>query len=93
VDAAKDDRRVVDLGRLAGQLEAVAGDVGQFLDFAFLVVVGEDDGVLAGLEGFRKRSGPGTMIRSRNTSNRNRLRGAKGYRAGSEGGTIDSKSS
>ena len=37
------DRRI-DLGRLAGQLEAVAGDVGQFLDLALLVVVGEDGG-------------------------------------------------
>ena len=33
-----------DLGRVAGQLEAVAGEVGQLLDLAVLVVVGEDGG-------------------------------------------------
>ena len=35
------------LGGGAGQLEAVAGEVGQLLDLAVLVVVGQDGGVLA----------------------------------------------
>src|SRR5262249_48291937 len=51
VDAAEDDGRLVHLGRLAGQLEAVAGDVGQLLNLTLLIVVGEDDRVFAGLEG------------------------------------------
>ena len=47
MDAAKDDGPGLHLGGRAGQLEAVAGEVGQFLDFAFLVIVGEDGGVFA----------------------------------------------
>ena len=42
---------VLTLRGRAGQLEAVAGEVGQLLDFAVLVVVGEDGGVLASLRG------------------------------------------
>jgi len=41
----------------------------------------------------RKRSGPGTLIRSRNTRDRNRRRGAMGNRAHWEGGPRNSKSS
>ena len=50
VDAAKDDGRGRDLGGGAGQFQAVAGEVGQLLDLAVLVVVGEDGGVVACLE-------------------------------------------
>jgi len=47
----------------------------------------------AGTASLRRRSGPGTLIRSRNTRDRNRRRGAKGNRAKSEGGPKDSESS
>src|SRR5262249_41656838 len=50
VDAAEDDGRRLHGGGDAGQLQAVAGVVGQFLDFAVLVVVGEDGGVFAVLQ-------------------------------------------
>src|SRR4051812_43207787 len=46
MDAAKDD----DVGRHlrggAGQLEAVAGEIGEILDFSLLVIMGQDGGVL-----------------------------------------------
>ena len=51
VDPAEDDGPGVNPGRRPGQLEAVAGDVGQLLDLAFLVIMGQDRGVLALLEG------------------------------------------
>ena len=51
MDPAEDDRAGVDPGRGPGQLEAVAGDVGQLLDLAVLVIMGQDRGVLALLEG------------------------------------------
>ena len=42
--AAEHDHRRIDLGGLAGELQAVAGDVGERLDLALLVVVGQDGG-------------------------------------------------
>jgi hypothetical protein len=42
---------------------------------------------------FEYFGGPGTLIRSRTTRDRNRRRGARGNRAESEGGPKDSKSS
>ena len=41
---------VCHLGGGAGEFEAVAGEIGEVLDFAFLVVMGEDGGVVLGLE-------------------------------------------
>ena len=51
VDPAEDDRRRLDPRREAGQLQAVTRVVGQFLDLAVLVVVGQDRRVLAPAEG------------------------------------------
>ncbi len=50
MDAAEDDGPGLHPGGGAGELEAVAGEVGEFLDVTFLVVVGEDRGVLFALE-------------------------------------------
>ena len=50
MDAAEDDGVGLHLRGGAGQLQAVAGEVGQFLDVAFLVVVGQDGGVFLGFE-------------------------------------------
>ncbi len=38
-DAAKRDHIARELARLAGQFQAVADDVGQFLDFRFLIMM------------------------------------------------------
>ena len=50
--AAEHDRAGLDRRRGAGQLQAVAGEVGQVLDLAVLVVVCEEGGVFAGFERF-----------------------------------------
>ena len=42
--AAECDHVAIELLRLARQLEAVADDVGEFLDLAVLIVVRQDDG-------------------------------------------------
>ena len=46
VDAAKHNDLVFDLGGLTRQMQAVACDVCQGLDFALLVIVSQDDGIL-----------------------------------------------
>src|SRR5207237_4538161 len=51
VDAALDDDVGVDLHRLAGELQAVADEIGDaILDFRSLIIVREDDGVALLLE-------------------------------------------
>jgi hypothetical protein len=50
VDAAKDDGRGLNLHGRAGEVETVAGVVGDGLNLAFLIVVGENGGVVFGFE-------------------------------------------
>src|SRR5439155_11427006 len=50
VDAAENDRARGDSGGGAGQLEAVAGAVGQLLDLSILVIMGQNRGVFANLQ-------------------------------------------
>src|SRR5260370_934092 len=50
MDPAENDDRVGAPGGGPGQVQAVAGKVGQFLDFAFLVIMGQEGRVVAGLE-------------------------------------------
>ena len=49
-DAAKSDDLGVGRRRLARQIEAVADEIGEVLDFRLLVIMGEDDGVALALE-------------------------------------------
>jgi hypothetical protein len=49
-DAAEGDDFAVEFPGFAGEFEAVADDVGEFLDLGFLVVVGEDDRVALALQ-------------------------------------------
>ena len=50
MNAAKDDGGSLHFHGGAGEVEAVASVVGNGLDFAFLVVVGEDGGVVFGFK-------------------------------------------
>ena len=49
-DAAKGDHLGVGRGRLARQVEAVADEIGEVLDFGLLVIMGEDDRVALALQ-------------------------------------------
>src|SRR5438094_553766 len=51
MDAAEDNGRASHPRGDTGELQAIAGEIGELLDFAILVVVSEDGGVFAGLEG------------------------------------------
>ena len=50
MDAAENDGAGFDFGRGTGELEAVAREVGQFLDLALLIIVGKNRGVLLSFE-------------------------------------------
>ncbi len=45
MDAAKGDDVRVGFGCLEGEAEGVTHEIGEFLNFALLVIVGEDDSV------------------------------------------------
>ena len=51
MDAAEDDRRIGDPGRITGEFQAVAGKVGNVLDVTVDIKVGEDGRVVLFLEG------------------------------------------
>ena len=56
-DAAERDHVALEIARLAGQLQAVADHVGQFLNLGFLVVVRQQNraALAASGPGFRRR--------------------------------------
>jgi hypothetical protein len=50
MDPAEDDRRGLEPGRLAAELERIADEIGGVLDLGELIIMGQDDGVLTPLQ-------------------------------------------